>query len=101
VNLAAWQRTPVWKADTGCVGNLPKSLTGTLSDPVIGEEGRRFLAGLLDRLTDDQVHDLFEAARVGLRLRSPGNASSGFATVQEWVDAFKEKRSQILDRRCL
>ena len=101
VNLAAWRRTPVWKDNTGCVGNLPKSLTGTLSNPVIGEEGRRFLAGLLDRLTDDQVHDLFEVARVELRLRSPGNASSGFATVQEWVDAFKEKRSQILDRRCL
>ena len=100
VNLAAWRRTPVWKADTGCTGNLSKSITGTLDNPAISEEGRRFLAGLLVRLSDRQLRDLFEVARVELRLRSPGDASSGFATIDEWVDAFKEKRAQIVDRRC-
>jgi hypothetical protein len=37
---------------------------------------------------------------VELRLRAPGTSSSGFATIDEWVSAFKEKRSQIVDRRC-
>ena len=100
VNLAAWRRTPLWKEGAPCTGNLPKSITGTLDDPAIGEEGRRFLAGLLAQLSDGQLHDLFEVARVELRLRAPGDVSSGFATVDEWVGAFKEKRAQIVDRRC-
>jgi hypothetical protein len=37
---------------------------------------------------------------VTLRTRDPGKARSGFATVEEWVDAFKQKRAQIVDRRC-
>jgi hypothetical protein len=100
VNLEAWRRTPLWKNDRGCVGNLPRSNTGTLDNPVISEEGRRFLADLLMQLSDLQIHQLFEAARVQLRLRSPGDAFSGFATIDEWADAFKQKRSQIADRRC-
>jgi hypothetical protein len=37
---------------------------------------------------------------VHLRLRSPGKVESGFATHAEWVDAFKIKRQQIVERRC-
>jgi hypothetical protein len=101
VNLAGWMATPVWKTATGpCVGNLPKSFTGTLDDPVISEQGRQFLAGLLQQLTDAQITDLFEAARVTLRVREPGNPLSGFATVGEWADVFKQKRAEIVNRRC-
>jgi hypothetical protein len=100
VNLVAWRDTPVWKGDAGCTGNLPASFTGTLADPVISEEGRRFLADLLGRLSDRQLRDLFAAGRVQLRPRSPENPSSGLATVEEWVAAFKAKRAQILERRC-
>lgn len=100
VNLAAWRQVPVWKDDTGCRGNLPKSLTGSLDDPLISEDGRRFLASLLVQLTDRQLLDLFEGGRVERRLRSPGDASSGHATAAEWVAAFKEKRAQITSRRC-
>jgi hypothetical protein len=100
VNLVAWRATPVWKDEAGCTGNLPRSFTGTLEDPVISEEGRRLLANLLSRLSDRQLRDLFEGARVQLRLRSPGDPSSGLATVEEWVAAFKAKRAQIVERRC-
>ena len=100
VNLEAWRRTPVWQGDVGCVGNLPKSFTGTLDHPVISEEGRRFLANLLMQLSELQIHQLFEAARVQLRLRSPGDALSGFSTIDEWADTFREKRSQIANRHC-
>jgi hypothetical protein len=100
VNLAAWRQTPVWRNETGCTGNLPKSFTGTLENPAISEEGRRFLSNLLAQLTDGQLHDLFEVARVELRLRTPGDVFSGYATVDEWVEAFKKRRNQILDRRC-
>ena len=100
VNLIAWRQTPVWKDAVGCNGNLPKSFKGTLDNPTIGEEGRRFLAGLLTQLTDEQIRDLFEAGRVNLRLRNPADPSSGLATVDEWVAAFKDKRAQIVERRC-
>lgn len=100
VNLEAWRQTPVWKDEAGCVGNLPKSFTGTLSEPAISEAGRRFLADLLMQLSDRQLADLFEAARVRLRLRSPGKVDSGFATGADWVEAFKTKRQQIVERKC-
>jgi hypothetical protein len=100
VNLVAWRQMPVWKAPTGCIGNLPKSFTGTLDDPRISEDGRRFLAALLTQLSDRQIRDLFAAARVHLRLRNPADVSSGFATVEEWVAAFKQKRAEIVQRRC-
>jgi hypothetical protein len=100
VNLHAWQQAPVWQGETGCVGNLPKSLTGTLDNPVITESGRRFLANLLIQLTDRQIRDLFDVARVSRRMRVPDDAASGAATVDEWIAAFKDKRTQIVERRC-
>jgi len=100
MNLVEWSGAPVWKDTAGCVGNLPKSMTGTLFDPPISEEGRQFLAGLLTQLSDAQLRAMFEAARVELRLRNPADLSSGFPTVDEWVAAFKMKREQIVNRRC-
>lgn len=100
MNLVEWSRTPVWKDTAACVGNLPKSLTGTLGDPPISEEGRQFLADLLVQLSDEQLRGMFEAARVQLRLRNQTDVLSGFATVDEWVAAFKTKRDQIVNRRC-
>ncbi len=100
VNLAAWKATPVWKDGATCIGNLPKSFTGTLGEPAISEAGRRFLADLMMQLSDRQLFDLFEVARVRLRLRSPGKVDSGFATDADWVEAFKAKRQQIVERQC-
>jgi hypothetical protein len=100
MNLVEWAATPIWKPGKPCVGNLPRSMTGTLVDPEIGEEGRQFLAGLLTQLTDAQIRALFEVSRVTLRVREPGNARSGLSTVDEWVAAFKAKRVDIVDRRC-
>lgn len=100
MDYVRWSATPVWKESGGCVGNLSKSATGTLDDPVISEEGRAFLANLLMQLSDDQIAGMFEAARVTLRLRDPGKESSGLATVGEWVEVFKRKRAEIVNRKC-
>jgi hypothetical protein len=99
-NLAGWSRTPVWRDPQGCVGNLRKSITGSLEYPVITEAGRAFLAGLLGQLSDRQLHDLFDSALLTHRLREPAAARSGFPANDEWVRAFKDKRQQIVDRRC-
>ena len=99
VNFDGWSKTRVWKDGKSCVGNISLSRTGTLEHPRISEAGRAFLARLLTQLTDRQIHDLFEVARVELRSRKPGSGERP-ATVDEWVAAFKEKRDEIANRRC-
>lgn len=92
VNFREWSKMPIWKGASGCVGDLPRSFTGTLDHPRISEAGRAFLANLLAQLSDAQIHDLFEVARVTRRDPS--------ASIDDWVAAFKQKRAEIVDRRC-
>lgn len=92
MNLKAWEDMPIWKDDRGCIGNIPRSMTGTLANPRISEGGRKFLADLLNQLTDEQIHDLFEASRV--TRRDPRTS------VDDWVKVFKQKRDQIATRSC-
>ena len=96
-NLTEWAATPIWKDPGRCVANMKKSFTGTLSNPVISEEGRKFLAGLLTQLTDQQLRDLFEVARFGRRPAEPDRPAT---TIDQWVQAFKQKRSEIVDHVC-
>jgi hypothetical protein len=98
-SLTDWAATPIWKDPARCVANMRKSMTGTLKDPTISEEGRKFLAGLLAQLTDQQLRDLFEVARFARRTSSPGQAAGG-TTIDPWVDAFKRKRAEIVDHIC-
>jgi hypothetical protein len=100
VNFAEWSSLPIWRDPQKCVGRLSSSWTGTLKDPVVSEEGRRFLANLLSQLSDEQIRDMFDVARVQLRPRAPSKGRSGFPTVDEWLNAFKQKRAQIVDHRC-
>jgi hypothetical protein len=100
VNLEAWRRTPVWKDDRGCTGNLRKSFTGTLANPVISEDGRRFLANLLMQLTDRQLRDLFSIARVTRRENPSTRTDAEQGTLRDWIDTFREKRAEIVERRC-
>jgi hypothetical protein len=99
VNFDGWSKSRVWEDDRSCKGHIALSRTGTLEHPKISEAGRAFLAGLLTQLTDRQLHDLFDVARVNLRSRKPGSSKPA-ATVDEWVAAFKQKRDEIVNRRC-
>ena len=103
VDLSTWAQVPVWKDPARCVAELSGSLTGSLSNPKISEAGRAFLAGLLVQLTDAQLRDLFESARVKRRSSEPSgdpDKDGPPATVGAWVKAFKLKRAQIVDQRC-
>ncbi len=99
VNYELWERTPIWRDKGQCIGHLAKSSTGTLGDPKISEEGRAFLAGLLDQLSDTQLHDLFEIGHVERRSRRVGSDKPP-ASVDEWVQAFIAKRAEIDATRC-
>jgi hypothetical protein len=99
VSLADWTATPVWKDPGRCVANIRKANTGTLSNPRISEEGRKFLAGLLTQLTDQQLRDLFEVARFARR-PAPLDRPGAVGTIDQWVEAFKQKRAAIVDHVC-
>jgi len=98
VNFDGWAHTPVWKDAVRCIGHLSRSFTGTLGDPRISESGRSFLAQLLLELTDQQLRDLFEVARVDLR--TAGSNSRSSVRVDDWVAAFKQKRTEIVTAHC-
>jgi hypothetical protein len=98
VNLKAWDDVPIWQDPTGCRAHMSKSFSGTLENPLISEPGRRFLAGLLARLSDRQLRDLFTVARFPMRADAPQGEEA--AEVDAWVTAFKKKVSQISSRQC-
>ena len=107
-----WARTGIWNVEkedqfrqkTGkrvCFGSLQSAFKNGLIDPEISEEGRRFLADLLNRLTDDQIRDLFRAARSDkLQETILENGIETRVTIEHWLNAFKKKRDQINDHRC-
>jgi len=86
-----WSKADIWSDREGCVGNLPKSMTGTLNDPIIHEAGRRFLASLLNQLSDQQLRDLFEVARFP--------QYSG-VSADKWIGVFKAKRTDLVNTTC-
>ena len=108
-NFRAWSAEPIWKDRVRCVANLRPSFSGTLTNPHIGEAGRQMLAGLLHRLSDHQISDLFDVSRMAQRRREiavptaselPGTAIVGGTPTAEWVRVFKEKRDAIATARC-
>jgi hypothetical protein len=90
MDLDDWSGARVWREGTPCVGDLPRSLTGSLENPRISEAGRRFLASRLLLLSDRQIRDLFTAARAERR----------GGTIDDWVRVFKRKRDEIVKARC-
>jgi hypothetical protein len=102
MNLADWDSVPIWKDATQCVGDLPRSLTGSLDNPRIGEAGRSFLAQRLARLSDKQIRDLFTVSNVEKRgeMIAAADGTKRRVTVDDWVRVFKRKRSEIAGVHC-
>lgn len=102
MKLDSWRVVPIWRDPATCEGDLTRSLVGNLEHPVISEAGRRFLASRMMLLSDRQIRDLFTAARVERRgdTTKDADGDSRPVTVDDWVAAFKAKRSQITEHRC-
>ncbi|HXJ93852.1 MAG TPA: hypothetical protein VMT20_13460 [Terriglobia bacterium] len=115
MNLQNWSNTKLWKkagtdsAPKECQAGLRNSLTAHdgLHDPMISEDGRRFNAGLMCQLSDSQIEDLFRGARVADMPEyhnKDGSFKSGVieaSILNEWVQAFKQKREELAKARCL
>jgi hypothetical protein len=100
MNLAAWQRHPIWKDREDCIADLAQTPSGTLSDPQISEEGRAFLANLLTQLTDHQIALLFRVGRANHRDQNEHSRFPKYVPISEWVRVFKAKREEIVNTRC-
>lgn len=103
VSFEHWQEEPVWKDRGKCIAQLKGSIKDHFSHPQISEAGRAFLAGLLVQLTDGQLRDLFETARIERRsahVQDDPREDLPVASVAQWVDAFKAKRAEIVNHRC-
>lgn len=95
VNLDNWRVAPLWQDRARCLTSMRElPFDGaTFGEVQISDEGRRFLAGLLTRLTDRQLTDLFTTSRfddgLGVFRRS--------SAVLDWVRVFKERVQQVAD----
>ena len=93
VNLAHWREKRIWLDGKRCVANLVGSTKdGTLTDPPISEEGRAFLAGLLSKVSAEQIRDLFRVSQVTIHDRG--------TAIADWERAFWYKAWQIVNHRC-
>ena len=95
LDLANWASTPIWTEPARCTVSM-RALPyegSTFPDTRISEEGRRFLAERLDRLSDEQLRALFTGARLE---RFPAKAPGG-ADVEQWTRAFRNKVRAIRD----
>ncbi len=97
MNLASWRSVNVWRNERSCRAELTSSIVGTLAHPRISEPGREFLADRLSLLSDEQIRDLFRAARVE---RRKDRVDGRVVTVDDWLEVFKAKREQIVNHRC-
>jgi hypothetical protein len=91
-DIGAWSGQPLWDDRSQCRARL--SSIHELKNPVVSDEGRAFLAKLMDPavLTDDKVAAIFEASRIVEK----GDSFNGHpATVADWVAAFDRKRTDM------
>jgi hypothetical protein len=93
-DVEEWASTPIWKSASGCEASLKTSPTGEFEGNV-SEDGRQFLASLLNRLSDQQIRDLFNGVRL-----NEYNKEGPSRDVELWLRAFKAKRNEINSRKC-
>ena len=106
MNLDAWRQRRVFNesaSDGACHGDLRPSFAAGAEgerNPVISEEGRRFLLEQLQRLTPAHLRALFTAARVAELGDGSHERTSADQVIDEWVEAFQDKVHQIVAHSC-
>jgi hypothetical protein len=99
-NYREWSRVPMWEG-SGCRAHLkPGMIAPTLKDPVVSEAGRRFLADLLAQLTDAQIRGMFAAGTIDKRGWPLPRHDKNNGTLEEWVQAFKRRRDEVVNHHC-
>ena len=97
LNLTAWAATPIWSDAATCSVSMRKLPYGgsTFPDVRITEGGRRFLADRLRKLSPQQVHELFDGARISMY---PHHKTADARDAGTWARVFEDKVRAIADR---
>ncbi len=93
VDLEAWKAAKIWEDRAACkvsMTDLPYG-GGTFGPTRVSERGRRFLARLLEQITDAQLTDLFADARFD----KPRRLLQETNPIPSWVRAFKTRVQAI------
>jgi hypothetical protein len=93
VDLPNWRSMPVWADASACrvsMKRLPFG-GGTFPEQQISEEGRQMLLQLLEKLSAEQLRDLFTRSGV----TSFDALSAEGRNAEAWVRAFQDKVRQI------
>jgi hypothetical protein len=93
IDLHNWRAVPVWTDRATCKVSMEALPYGgaTFEERRISEEGRRLLAALMDQLTDEQLTDLFTAARFTDFDALTGDARDARA----WANVLREKITAV------
>ena len=93
VDLAGWEQSKVWDDRAACRLSMKDMPYGgaTFKSAQVSEDGRKFLSGLLNQLTDAQLTDLFTWARFD----KPRSRVMDTRPVADWVRVFKTRLRQI------
>ncbi len=95
VNIGSWPSVPIWTNRETCTVSM-QSLPwkgGTFPDIQISEAGRRQVADRLEAMTDEELVEIFRAAR----FPEFQTATDDDVDLQEWVAAFRMRAKQIAD----
>ena len=95
VNIGRWPTAQIWSDRTTCrltMRSLPWK-GGTFPDVEITEAGRQQLADRLTALTDQDLRELFTAAR----FPQFQTATDDERDLREWMSAFKDRVREITD----
>jgi hypothetical protein len=95
-DLEAWERAAVWAHRPTCTISMDKLPYGggTFGTARVSEQGRRFLVGLLEQLTDAQLAALFASARFD---QPYARFVSRTHPISEWVRVFQKRLKAISD----
>jgi len=99
MNREFWLKYPVFRNKKTCKIGVKKLINSEFVNKEISEDGRKFLADLLEKLSRKQIKDIFKASRVDLR-DSVIHGITPEESLNLWADAFETRRREITETTC-
>ncbi|MBI5202255.1 MAG: hypothetical protein HY925_11760 [Elusimicrobia bacterium] len=98
------KKTSLWKDKSKCIADFKPTWQAS-ANPKISEGGRKFLADLMGRLSEQQIRDLFKGARFDTlgQYENPIRTADGRSrrvTVDDWTKALLKRREELISTRC-
>jgi hypothetical protein len=104
-SLEGFKDAPIWSNKEQCITHVNYYRTGEPIEIKVSEKARRFLVDKLEKLSDNDLINLFVAARLELRKDEKYNSLSEEdieqnAVILDWVNTFKQRVQKLSHHRC-